>query len=178
MSPSPDLKFCCVQIFIFTLKIKNLDVSRFSISLWEKKIRTCPDFDFSLKNKNIWRSLIFDKVFDQKIFDQFFFVNPILLGHNFHIWHFCKVPVELPDRILSNCGRARDVFTRTCAWELHEHAHEAFMSTNAHESFMSMLMEASRAQYWSAMDTIYNMGQDKKGPNLCHLSCKKPTHPR
>ena len=48
--------------------------------------------------------------------------------------------------ILSNCGRARDDF---------EHAQEAFMGTNTHERFMSMLMEASRAQCWSTMDTIW-----------------------
>ena len=54
-------------------------MSRFLISLWEKKIRTCPDFDFSLKNKNIWRSLIFDKVFDKKNLLLKFFFCPIFL---------------------------------------------------------------------------------------------------
>ena len=33
-----------VQIFIYQLINENPDMSRFSISLWEKKNRTCPDF--------------------------------------------------------------------------------------------------------------------------------------
>jgi len=61
----------------------------------------------------------------------------------------CKSRVNKvePGSILSNCGRARDAFTRMRV--------RAFMGTNAHESFTSMLMEASRAQCWSTIDMIW-----------------------
>ena len=44
-------KYGRVQIFIFQLKIKNLDVSRFLFSLYKYQIWTCPDIYLSIE---IW----------------------------------------------------------------------------------------------------------------------------
>ena len=82
--------------------------------------------------------------------------------HIVQLWS-CAWRLHAHMRVRASWACSRSFHGHKCSWELHEHAHGGFTST--------ML------EYYG-----HDMGQDNKGQtvllSLCHLSCKKTTHPR
>ena len=124
-----------VQIFIYQLINENPDMSSFSISLCEKKIRTCPDFYLSIEYlKSGLVQISYLDVSRFEIFDGKFWIRTC---PNFNFGHvrifFFQLKIWNPD--LSRFQfRTSDSILSLCSFPIYNHWSVVFKMLATHAS--------------------------------------------